>query len=95
VAIDESVDLVDEGAKLVAGRVRLIVIELENDLVELVNQPITLVLRERATHNKCLDLSNERCDLVLGRLCFRKRYKLRPLSDRDSGGHCIRGRVDH
>ena len=64
---------------VVARHVGVIVFELENDLIKLVDQPITLVLRKRATHDQCFHLSNERCDLGLGRLCFRKSYELGPL----------------
>jgi hypothetical protein len=40
----------------------LIVIYLETDLVQLVDQSLTLVLRKRATRDQSVDLSNERGD---------------------------------
>jgi len=43
VVVDESVDLTDEGAELIAGRTCLIGIELGDYLIDLVNQPGTLV----------------------------------------------------
>jgi hypothetical protein len=39
VPVDESVDLIDKGTELIAGPVRLIVVELKRDLVELVDHP--------------------------------------------------------
>jgi hypothetical protein len=36
-----------------------------------------LILRERAIRDQCFDLSHQRCDLILGRLCFLKGYKPR------------------
>jgi hypothetical protein len=65
-AVDKGLDLIDEGAHLVACRACLIGSELGNDLVELVYQAVTLILRERAICDQCFDLSNQRCDLILG-----------------------------
>ena len=64
--VDQGLNLIDEGAQLVAGRTCLTDSELGNDLVELVDQAVTLILRERAIRDQCFDLSNQRCDLILG-----------------------------
>jgi hypothetical protein len=44
----------------------LIAVELGNDLVELVDQAVTLILRECTACDQCFDLSNQRRDLILG-----------------------------
>jgi len=61
-AVDESVDLPDKRTKLVAGPARSITIQLETDLVELVDQPITLVLRERAIRDSDFGTATRGCD---------------------------------
>ena len=66
VAVDAALHLGDEGAELVTCCASLIGVELGRDLVEFVDQPTALVLRERATRDQRFDLIDERCNLILG-----------------------------
>jgi hypothetical protein len=64
---DVGVELIDEGAELAAGRGGLPRIQLGDDLIELCDQRVGLVLRQRTPRDQGVDLSDERRDLVLGR----------------------------
>ena len=46
--LDQAVDLIDKGIQLVAGCARLTAVELGAHFLKLVDQPSTLVFRERA-----------------------------------------------
>lgn len=73
----------------------MIGIKLGADLIKFVDQPGTLVLRERAVCDQCMDLSDEQCNQVLWRLCFWKSYRKRIVSDWDDGRYCIRSCADY